>query len=423
MTERLLQFIWQFQYFNRQQLFTVNGELLQIIFAGEWNTNQGPDFKQARIKINETLWAGEVELHINASDWHKHRHTNDAHYNKVILHVVWQNDEAITDVQGNIIPTLELQNRVSNLLLNRYQNWMNQNNTIPCNADIATVSAITWQSWKERLLVERLEQKASHVGQLLLQTNNNWEEVFWRLLCRYFGAGANSEAFEQLATSLPVSILAKHKNQLQQIEALLLGQAGLLGKKFTTHYPLLLQREYDFLSKKYQLKPIAKAPVFLRMRPVNFPTVRLAQLAMLVHQSVHLFSKIKEANDVKTITGLLAVTANDFWNDHFQLDELSEHQPKKLGSQMINTLLINAAVPVLFAFGKYAAEPRYADKAIQWLEEISAEKNAIVKLFAQLQVEQKSAFDSQALLQLKQHYCDKKRCLECAVGNAVLKRW
>lgn len=217
-------------------------------------------------------------------------------------------------------------------------------------------------------------------------------------------------------------MLAKHKNQLQQLEALLLGQAGLLGKKYTDHYPLLLQREYEFLRKKYQLKPIAKAPVFLRMRPVNFPTVRLAQLAMLIHQSVHLFSKLKEAGDVKTIRKLFAVTANDFWNDHFQLDESSEHQPKKLGSQMINTLLINAAVPMLFAFGKYAAEPGYCDKAIQWLEELSAEKNAITKSFAELQVENKSAFDSQALLQLKKNYCDEKRCLECVVGNAILKR-
>ena len=422
MTERLLQFIWQFQYFNRQELYTVGGEPLQIIFTGEWNTNQGPDFKQARIKIGKTLWAGEVELHLKASDWHKHYHTSDAHYSKVILHVVWENDQTIADENGNPIPTVEIQNRVSNLLLNRYDNWMHQQKAIPCNADVASVPAIAWQSWKERLLVERLQQKAEHIEQLLKQTNNNWEEVFWRLLCRYFGAGVNSESFEQLAASLPLNVLAKHKNQLQQLEALLLGQAGLLGKKYTDHYPLLLQREYEFLRKKYQLKPIAKAPVFLRMRPVNFPTVRLAQLAMLIHQSVHLFSKLKEAGDVKTIRKLFAVTANDFWNDHFQLDESSEHQPKKLGSQMINTLLINAAVPMLFAFGKYAAEPGYCDKAIQWLEELSAEKNAITKSFTELQVENKSAFDSQALLHLKKNYCDQKRCLECVVGNAILKR-
>ncbi len=422
MNERLLQFIWQFQYFNRHQLFTVGGEALQIIHPGEWNTNQGPDFKQARIKIGETLWAGEIELHIKASDWHKHNHTNDTHYNKVILHAVWENDEPITDANGNQLPALELQSRVSNLLLNRYQNWMYQQKAIPCNVDIASVSAITWQSWKERLLVERLQQKATHIEQLLKQTNNNWEEVFWRLLCRYFGAGINSESFEQLAASLPVNVLAKHKNQLQQLEALLLGQASLLNKKYTEHYPLLLKREYEFLRKKHQLQPIAKAPVFLRMRPVNFPTVRLAQLAMLIHQSVHLFSKVKEATDVKILSKLFAITANDFWNSHFNLDEESEHQPKKLGSQMINTLLINAAVPMLFAYGKYAAEPKHCDKALQWLEELTAEKNAITKSFTDLQVANKTAFDSQALLHLKKYYCDAKRCLECAVGNAILKR-
>ena len=422
MNERLLQFLWQFQYFNRQELFTVGGEALHIVHPGEWNTNQGPDFKQARIRIGETLWAGEIELHIKASDWHTHNHTHDSHYSKVILHAVWENDEPITDTNGNQLPTLELQNRVSNLLLNRYQNWMYQQKAIPCNSDIASVSAITWQSWKERLLVERLQQKAAHIEQLLKQTNNNWEEVFWRLLCRYFGAGINSESFEQLATSLPVNVLAKHKNQLQQLEAMLLGQAGLLVKKYTEHYPLLLQREYQFLRKKHQLKPIVKSPVFLRMRPVNFPTVRLAQLAMLIHQSVHLFSKIKEAVDIKSLSKLFAVTANDFWNNHFNLDEESEHQPKKLGSQMINTLLINAVVPMLFTYGKYAAEPKYCDKAILWLEDLAAEKNTITKSFTDLQVSNKSAFDSQAMLQLKQQYCDEKRCLECAVGNAILKR-
>ncbi|MES2773688.1 MAG: DUF2851 family protein [Bacteroidota bacterium] len=422
MNERLLQFIWQFQYFNRQDLYTVAGEPLQIIAAGDWNTNQGPDFNQARVKIGETLWAGEVELHLKASDWHKHHHTKDAQYRKVILHVVWENDLQVKDQNGIPIPTLEIQNRVSNLLLTRYDHWMQQLRPIPCGADIVSVSALTWQNWKERLLVERLEQKTEHIQQLLQQTNNNWEEVFWRLLCRYFGAGVNSECFEQLATSLPLNVLIKHKNQLQQLEALLLGQACLLNRRFTDHYPLLLQREYVFLRKKHQLQPITKTPVFLRMRPVNFPTVRLAQLAMLIHQTVHLFSKIKEATDIKVVYKLFAVTANDFWNDHYQLDETSEHQPKKLGSQMINTILTNAAAPMLFAFGKYAAEHSYCDKAIRWMEELQAEKNTITRLFTDLGIENKSAFDSQALLHLRKHYCDQKRCLECAVGNAILKR-
>ncbi|MEO7310701.1 MAG: DUF2851 family protein [Chitinophagaceae bacterium] len=421
-TERLLQFIWQFQYSNRQDLLTVGGESLQVIFAGEWNSHQGPDFKQARIKLGDTLWAGEVELHLKASDWHRHHHTNDNHYSKVILHAVWEDDEPIADQNGHLLPTVVLQHRVSNLMLRRYQNWMSQLQPIPCLADITSVPALAWQSWKERLMVERLEQKAGHIQRLLQQTQNNWEEVFWRILCRYFGAGVNSECFEQLAASLPVQVLAKHKNQLQQVECLLLGQAGLLNKKFRSHYPLLLQKEYRYLRRKYQLQPITKLPVFLRMRPVNFPTVRLAQLAMLVHQSVHLFSKLKEAGDLPTATLLFSVTANDFWNDHFKLEEASEHQPKKLGVQMINTLLINAVAPTLFAYGKYAGESKYCDKAIEWLEVLPKEENAFTRLYTSAGIENNSALDSQALLHLKKNYCDEKRCLECAVGNALLKK-
>lgn len=422
MTERLLQYIWQFQYLNTQQLQTVDGAALQIIFAGEWNSNQGPDFSQARIKINNTLWAGEIELHLKSSDWHRHHHSSDKNFDKIILHVVWENDVPIIDGQGNELPTLELQHLVSSLLLNRYEKWMSQPTFIPCGYEIATVPSMVWQSWKERLLVERLEQKSGAVVEQLALTNNNWEEVFWRMLCRYFGTPVNSECFGQLAASIPVNLLAKNKQQLHQLEALLLGQAGLLNDHFKEHYPLLLQREYLFLQKKYQLKPINKAPMFLRMRPVNFPTVRLAQLAMLVHQSAHLFSKIKETTDIPALQKLFDVTANDFWNYHYTLHEMSELNPKKLGSQMTNTLLINTVVPVLYAYGKSLGNESYCDRAFTLLEQLPPEKNNITKIFTDLGMENKHAFDSQVFLQLHKHYCKEKKCLECAVGNAILKK-
>ncbi len=422
MTERLLQYLWQFQYLHTNQLETIAGEALQIIFAGEYNTNQGPDFKQARIKINQTLWAGEIELHVKASDWHRHHHASDKNFSKIILHVVWENDVPIIDEQGNNLSTLELQNRVPNLLLNRYEKWMSQPSTIPCGNEISNVPSLIWQNWKERLLVERLEQKSKPIFEQLQKTNNNWEEVFWRMLCRYFGTPINTECFEQLATSISVNILAKHKNQLHQLEALLLGQAGLLHEVFTDHYPLLLQREYQFLQKKWQLQPIPKSPFFLRMRPVNFPTVRLAQLAMLVHQSAHLFSKTKEADNIKTLQDLFDVTANDFWNEHYTLHETSIFKPKRLGSQMTNTLLINTIIPMLFAFGKSMDDEALCDKAVNWLEQLPAEKNNVTNVFTDLQMDNKSAFDSQVLLQLHKQYCKEKRCLECAVGNAILRK-
>ena len=422
MTEKLLQFIWQFQYFNRDSLVTTEGETLQIVHAGQLNKNQGPDFEQARIITNNTAWAGNIELHIRASDWRRHNHQEDERYNKVILHVVWQNDVPVLDTAGNAYPTLELHSRVSNLLLESYDRWMQADQQIPCGSNIQTVPAITWQTWKQRLLIERLMDKCKTVQQHLQQTNNHWEEVFWRMLCRYFGGNINGVSFEQLAVSLPVQILAKHKNQIHQLEALLLGQAGLLHKNFEEDYPGMLYNEYQFLQKKYQLRVINLPPSFLRMRPVNFPSIRLAQLAMLVQTSHHLFSTIREAKTLNEIRPLLEVTANDYWHYHYRFDEVSDFMPKKLGSQMFDTLVINAVVPVLFAYGIYANDNTIKEKALNWLEEIRAEKNNLISPFTALSIKANNAFDSQALLQLKKEYCDAKRCLECAVGNAILKR-
>lgn len=421
-SERLLQYIWQFQYYNRQVLQTTAGEVLEIIYPGELNRNQGPDFKQARIKINNVLWAGEVELHVCSSAWLQHRHHTDEKYSKVVLHVVYEDDKPIHDTYGNPLPTVMLSGRIPLLLLERYSYWMDLPHNIPCHADINTVSAIVWQSWQQRLLIERLQQKTEYINQLLAQNGGHWEQVFWQLTCRYFGGPVNAESFEQIAASLPVTLLAKHKLQLHQLEALLLGQAGFLQESFTEHYPLLLQKEYQFLQAKYKLQPVVKSPVFMRMRPPTFPTIRLVQLAMLVHQSVHLFSKVKEAATVSEMMNLFGVTADAFWNTHFRLTDTSPHQPKKTGKQLIDTVLINVAAPVLFAYGRYVDEAKYGDRALLLLEEIAAEKNNVTNAFMQLGIDNTNAFQSQALLQLKKFYCDEKRCLECAVGNAILKR-
>lgn len=422
-SERLLQFIWQFQYFNRQLLKTTAGEDLEILSAGTLNKDQGPDFRQSRIKINNVLWAGDVELHLLSSTWRQHRHHTDEAYNKVVLHVVFRNDRTIVDHYGNMMPTLELEDRIPSMLLQRYHHWMNLPQTIPCQADIQQVSGITWQSWKERLLVERLQTKTEHIQLLLKQTGGHWEQVCWLLTCRYFAGPVNAESFEQIAASVPVNLLAKHKLQLHQLEALLLGQAGFLKEIFTTHYPLLLQKEYHFLQAKYKLAKVAKPPVFLRMRPVNFPTLRLAQLAMLVHQSVHLFSKIIDTATIDELAGLFNVTASAFWNTHFKLNESSAtDQPKKTGQQLINTLLINVVAPLVFAYGRYVNDLALCDRALLLLEQVMPEKNAVINIFSQLNIDNTNAYTSQALLHLRKHYCNEKRCLECAVGNAILKR-
>ncbi len=416
MTERLLQFIWQFQYFNQGELHTAGGEAMEVLFPGQLNTNQGPDFINAKIKIAGTTWAGSVELHIYASGWDKHQHGLDKNYNNVILHVVWEND-----LKEEAIPVLELKERVSKILLQRYGELMNAASFIPCEKMIGTVRDLTWKSWKDRLVAERLIRKAANIEDYLQQNNYHWEETFWWLLARNFGTKVNSDGFEAMARSIPLTILSKHKNQVLKLEALFLGQAGLLQEKFRDDYPLLLQKEYTFYKNKLGLQPTRSPVFFLRMRPGNFPTIRLAQLAMLVHESAHLFSKIKGANALKEVKAWLDVTANDYWHYHYRFDEPSPFKKKNLGDAMVDNIIINTVVPVLFAYGNYQDEQKYREKALDWLEKTTGENNSITKGFQQIGVENRNAFDSQALIELETRYCNNKKCLSCGIGNAILK--
>lgn len=418
MTERLLQYIWQFQYYNRNELLTEEKDILQILHPGTFNTNQGPDFINAKIKTGNTTWAGSIELHLLSSDWKNHKHSGDKNYRNVILHVVWQHDTH----QELSFPTLVLQHRVSKFFLKKYDELMNAVSFIPCENQLANVSDITWTSWKERLMIERLETRSLSIFSSLEENNFHWEETFWWLLAKNFGVKINSDAFEKIARSIPLKILSKHKHQIHQVEALLFGQAGLLHENFTEEYPALLAREYRFLKNKYELSEVHTPLYFLRMRPANFPSLRLAQLAMLIHTSVHLFVKIKETIFLRELKALLSVTANDYWHYHYVFDEAAGYKKKTLGKQMIDNICINTVIPVLFAYGLYHREQSYKDKALQWLMEISAEKNEVTKGFIAHHIINENAFDSQALLQLKNEYCNNKRCLECAIGNSLLKK-
>jgi Protein of unknown function (DUF2851) len=416
MNERLFQYIWQFRYFNERNLLTIAGEPIKILHPGKLNTNQGPDFLDARILIDDTIWVGNIELHIRSSDWKLHQHSNDINYKNIILHVVWQHDIEL----DLAFPTIELNDRIAKPLLSKYDELMNEAELIPCSRNLHRVEPIIWSAWKERLLVERLEDRFELISGHLQKTNNHWEEVFWWLLARNFGVKVNTDAFEKIAQSIPLSLLAKHKQQLHQTEALLFGQAGLLTGDFSESYPILLQKEYRFLQSKYKLVPVGLPLHFLRMRPSNFPTVRLAQLAMLVHNSLHLFSKTREAGQLKEVKDMFSVTANDYWHYHYTFEEVSAYKEKNLGAQMIDAILINTVVPVLFAYGHYNNEEQYKLKALEWLEQIEAERNTITNAYAKIGVINKTAFDSQSLIQLKSAYCSKKRCLECAVGNRIL---
>jgi hypothetical protein len=417
MNEKLLQFIWQFQYFNAAGLETVNGEVIKIVHPGQINNNQGPDFLNAKIRVSDTLLAGSVELHLKTSQWVQHQHSSDPHYNNVILHVVLENDVMIR----HAIPTLELKGRISGLLLQRYEGLLHAGNFIPCGEAVLDAPDLTWISWKERLMAERLSRKGQLIIDHVKRNNGHWEETFWQLLARNFGARLNADLFEAVAKSLPVKTLGRHKNQVIQLEALLMGQANLLEARFAEAYPFMLKKEYRFYQRKYNLERVHIRPVFHRMRPAGFPTVRLAQLAMLVHGSAHLFSNVMEQKTVKDVKKLLELTANDYWHYHYRFDEASSFQLKRLGTEMVNNIIINTMVPIMFAYGNYRGEAVTKARAVQWLEELEAENNAITNGFSKLKITGQSAFDSQALIELKTSYCDLRRCLDCSIGNHLLK--
>ncbi len=421
MNERLLQFIWQFRYFNQSSLHTTDGKPLQIIHPGNLNRDSGPDFSGARIKINDTIWVGNIELHVNASHWHHHKHASDKNYDNIILHVVWLNDEVIHDKNHEPIAALEMQTIVSKLTLQRFQHLMQTADTIACAIALPVLNEIAWLSWKERLIAERLYEKATIIMQWLNECTNNWEEVFWISLCRSFGMKVNAVVFEAVAKTITINLLSKHKNQIHQLESLLLGGAGLLDEDFEDAYAIMLQKEYRFLSKKYSLKTVNKQPAFLRMRPSNFPTLRLAQLAMLMHTSSHLFSKIRSAKNVNEIFKWFDITANDFWNYHYTLNDEAAYQLKALGKAFIRHIIINAVVPVLFAYSINKNENIWSDKALNWLMALTPEQNAITNEWKKYNVANGNALESQALIHLRNNYCNKKKCLDCAVGVKLLR--
>ncbi len=420
MTEKLLHFIWQFQYYNKTNLKTVEGENLQIINIGSLNHHQGPDFLNATIQLNAIIFVGNIELHVNTSDWTKHKHNNDENYNNVILHVVWNNDKQIITNQSSI-STLELKNIVAKILLDRSQKLMQANKGIACKKFLPVLNSLQWLAFKESLVAERLEEKSKKIVQLLTQNKQHWEEVFWWLLAANFGNKINKDCFQEIAQTIQVNVLAKHINKLQQLEALLFGQANLLNSAIEDDYYILLQKEYKFLQHKYQLKKVNYSVLFHRLRPANFPTIRLAQLAKLISNSSHLFSKILVIDKLTELKFLFQVTANDYWHYHFNFSEKSAYQPKSLGNQMIENIIINTVVPMLFAYGLYNKEEHYKTKAIEWLQALSPEKNSVITEWKNTEITAQTAFDTQALLQLDKNYCKQLKCLECAVGNKILK--
>lgn len=422
MTEDFLQYFWQHIIPLNETFQTTDGKNLIILTKGQKNTDAGPDFFNAKLKIDGQIWAGNVEVHIKSSDWEKHLHEKDAAYNNVILHVVHKFDKNVKTLSGNIIPCLELPD-----LNKHYQNFQNnfvKKDFIPCEAYIKKTTEFDIYFWLEKVMVERWEIFYENFEIRLSANKKSWEETFYQILVQNFGLKINKEPFEQLSRSLPLKTLLKHKNSLLQIEALLFGQAGmLLTDSCTDNYFIKLSKEYQFLKHKYKLKHIAPSQwKYLRLRPANFPTIRIAQLAALIFKSSSLFSNIIEADSLSKLNSLLQVKASEYWETYYNFGKISKRKSvKRLGEQMQNLMLINSVLPTIFAYGLHHSNNELKERALDFLNQLPKENNSIIRGWENIGIKSKSAFYSQSLLQLKKKYCNFNRCLECHLGHQIFK--
>ena len=416
MREEFLYYLWENRLIDKA-LQTTEGEDVDVVATGYRNTDSGPDFLEARIQIGDKLWAGHVEIHVKTSDWNRHGHQTDKAYKNVILHVVYENDTKVND-----IPTLELKGHFDETLFANYQRFISSKNWIPCEKSIAKVPVFTRLSWLDRMAVERLESKSDTVIKILNANQYDWEDALYKLLMRYFGLKVNNEAFETLSNILPFKTLLKHADNLVQVEAMLMGCAGFLEDDFTEAYPLLLKREFNVMKSKFNLVTMpAERWRFMRMRPSNFPTIRLAQMAQLIHENGCLFSKIREAKNGNEVKTLFDVAASEYWETHWRFGVPTESKSKHLGDTTADVLMINAVAPLLFCYGKLHKDESVCETAMQFLEETEAEDNAVIRHFASCGIEAQNAMQTQALLHLYNMYCKRKRCLECRWGNVLMK--
>jgi len=422
--EDFLHYVWQFRSFDYNGLQTCDGERLEIIHPGLLNRNADSDFNHTKIKIDDTLWAGSVEIHLKSSDWLKHNHQFDHSYENVILHVVYEHDIEIKRIDGTVLPVLELKNRIATSLIRKYENLFLTLTDFPCVAQIGHVDRLVVDSFLSRTLVERFEEKTRAVNETLHGLNGDWDETFYRFMARNFGFKVNALPFELVAKAVPQNIYAKHKDNPLQIEALVFGAAGFLKDQFTEAYPQKLKAEFEFLQKKYNIKPLEVSIwKFMRMRPQNFPTIRLAQFAALILKSNHLFSKIIEIKKVAELHTLFeALPVNDYWKSHYHFKKEADGVKTQIGKTSVDNILLNTVALFLFAYGKYTDTQFYQSGAIKLLESLPAEENAITEKFLAAGVQIESAFASQGILQLKKQYCDQKKCLTCGIGIKILKQ-
>lgn len=420
MKEEFLHYLWKYGSFEKGPVIADTGEQILVVHPGEHNTDAGPDFFNAKIKIDETLWVGNVEIHVKSSDWYKHKHELDNAYNNVILQVVHKNDFPVTRTSGQIIPTIEL--NINRDLYDKYLNLIGNREWIACESQLFKVDPFFIKHWLQTVLVERLESRSLEIFSGLQQNKNDWDETFYQHLAKNFGFKLNAQPFEQLAKSLPYQYIAKHRDNLHQIEAMFFGQAGMLEDLFSAdRYYMELKKEYTFLRKKFSLRPMgAHHWKFLRLRPYNFPTIRIAQFSALLHKSSRIFSKIIQCNNYKELSLLFSTSPSDYWETHYVFHKESKKKRKRIGEDAFHNIVINTVVPFLFVYGQKKNLAEFRERAIEILEEIPPEKNSVITKWKKLGVKPDNAFYTQALLQLKNNYCKLKRCIHCRIGDKII---
>lgn len=421
MKEDFLHYLWRFRKFDTLNLKTAQNESILIIKTGDYLELSGPDFFNAQIKIGDQKWAGNVEIHIKSSDWYLHNHEKNPIYENVILHVVWENDTAIFRENNTEIPVLILKDYVSKEVIENYNELLSPKTWIYCERQIKDVDNFVFKNWQERLFFERLERKSKFIYNLLNEMNQDWEAVLFCLLAKNFGLNSNGSSFLQISKSIPFSIIRKESFELENLEALIFGMSGLLNDEKEDLYFKDLKFRYFFLLHKYQLEQTFIDPVqFFKHRPDNFPTIRLSQLTGLYHKHQNLFSKIINSKSVADVCKVLSVSVSSYWNNHYQFDRESPKKQKILSKSFIDLVVINTIIPIQFAYSHVMGDMRSED-LIEFMNQVSPEKNAIIDKFTSFGIKSKNAFDTQALLELKNEYCNKNSCLKCGLGMELLK--
>jgi hypothetical protein len=417
LNEALLHYIWEHQLYNHRELTTEEGQPVQVVFPGKRNNHQGPDFSDARIRIGEQLWVGHVELHVHSSDWQLHGHSNDPNYRQVVLHVVWEHDKML----GLAFPTLELKTRVPKWVLQKQQKQLEMQSALPCSPHQPARFADVWEKWKPQLAEDRLQQKATWLLEKLQDFRGSWDLLSRVLFGRHLMGPVNADAMEALLLEIPENVLKKHRGSLLELESLLFGQAGWLkNESGMDEYAMRYVREYAYQQNIHGLSPGDQPFFFHRMRPGNFPTLRMSQWAVCLHQIPSLMSWLLSLEHWRELDQLESIASTAYWDNHYRFGDSVVSKVKRIGNQKKDQLIINWAIPLLYAYGKYHGLIAVQQRALLWLEQTAKESNHIVRIFEQDLAQSHSALDTQALYHLYKSYCALKKCLECAIGKAML---